>query len=227
MVRHRKANIDRGVPHGPEKQEHKDVLVRNVLTCINGKWSRFDNLLKAKTILLPEHYSHIYITPDDLKARCAASYYLSVVAPFNLSLATDIWDHLWNTAYDPYKTVEHYNQLDNNPGFKPVKIRNRRKLSYRLVFDRNLEQTMKYYYGLPPQARTVIDILEEAGRVSLEMMAQQGIDITDKHVSFEEEEIGNILMASQELLFTRQPPFRIFQYYRGKLIQYNFLRYAK
>ena len=202
------------------KQEHKDVVVRNVLVCINGNWSKFDNLLKAKTILLPENHESIYINPEDMYERCPKKYYERFERDFGLDTIHEVWDHIWNTSKNPYSTVDRYRELDDNPAFKPLKTRNKRKLNYRIVFNPEDEKQLGHYYNLPPQARAVLDIMHEA-TVAIEKLNP------GKTAIFEELELQEIIEKQKERLETRQSSWRIFQYYRGKLIQHNFLRYAK
>jgi len=202
-----------------EKQEHKDVVIRHVLTCVGGKWSKYENLLKAKTILLPEHHNMIYVNAEDLQ-RCPKQYYSSVMKDFGLDTMEELWDHLWNVSHDPYNTVQRFQEQDANPSLQPVKKRNRRKLAYKFFFDDTDERQMAIYYGLPPQARAIIDIVDNESKRIL-------ADNPGKAVIFEEVELMELIEREKDQLDTRQSSWRIFQYYRGKLIQYSFLRYAR
>ena len=88
------------------------------------------------------------------------------------------------------------------------------------MFDPENESMNNSYWGLPPQARTLIDIFDERSKKILE-------ENPGKAVIFEEAEMQKILEEEKERLETRQSSWRIFQYYRGKLIQHNFLRYSR
>ena len=99
--RHPKLYVNDKITNGPLKQEHKDVIVRNVISCVNGKFSKYENMLKAKTILLPENHSCIYLNPEDLFQRCPSKYYQSVMSDFGLDTAQEVWEHIWNTAIEP------------------------------------------------------------------------------------------------------------------------------
>lgn len=204
----------------PKKQEHKDVIIRNVIACVNGKWTKYENRLKAKTILLPENHDCIYINPEDLGKRCPKEDYGHLMRSFGLETFEEIWEHIWNTSHDPYNTVRRYEELDSNPNFKPLKTpRKARKLAYRFVYDDNNESMHNNFWSLPPQAREIILIFLERGKAL-------AADDPGKQVIFQEHEMKDILEEEKERLQTRQSSWRIFQYYRGKLIQYNFLRYA-
>jgi hypothetical protein len=203
------------------KQEHKDVIVRNVLTCVQGVWSKYENLLRAKTILLPENQDMIYVNTAELEARCPKQYYTSIMRDFGLETMNELWDHLMATANDPYATVQNYRDTASDDRFKPLKkLRTRRALSYRMVFDKDNQQMLSNYFGLPPQAREIIDIVMEESTRILE-------NNPGKAVIYTEEELQVLLEAQKDRLQTKQASWRIFQYYRGKMIQYGFLRYAK
>lgn len=212
--------VPRDFVQAPNKQEHKDVLMRNVLSCMNGKWTKYENMLKAKTILLPENHHNIYINPEHMKEACPYEDYSHFMRSFGLETMQEVWEHIWNIAQDPYNTVRRYEELDANPNFKPLKKRSKRQLAYKFVFDPNNESMMSNYWGLPPQARTIIDIFEDRTKAILETNP-------GKAVIFQETEMQQIMEEEKERLETKQTSWRIFQYYRGKLIQYNFLRYSR
>ncbi|HYD35927.1 MAG TPA: hypothetical protein VD999_07755 [Vitreimonas sp.] len=139
---------------------------------------------------------------------------------FGLDTMEELWDHLWNVSHDPYNTVQRFQEQDANPSLQPVKKRNRRKLAYKFFFDDTDERQMAIYYGLPPQARAIIDIVDNESKRIL-------ADNPGKAVIFEEVELMELIEREKDQLDTRQSSWRIFQYYRGKLIQYSFLRYAR
>lgn len=204
----------------PVREEHRDIIVRNVLCCVEGKWSRFENLLKAKTILLPEHHYMIYINPEQLERKCPTKHYLKVMDQFGLTTIQEIWEHLWNTSINPYATVDHHREVDANGNFKPVKTRKRRELNYKISFDDSNDTVMQRYFSLCPQARSIVTIIDDEAKRILK-------GDPDKAVVFSENELKDLLEIHRDKLQTKQSSWRIFQYYRGKLIQLSFLRYAR
>lgn len=208
------------IPDGPKNMLQREATVRRVIACAHGTWSKFENLLKARTIFLPENHHMIYSDPADLIRRCPSKYLVPFKKDFGLETPEEIFEHIWNTAKDPYKTVEDFREGEAaGVKFKQPKTRTKRKLSYRIVFDRENERQAALYWALCPQARSLIDIIDEE---ALRLQDDDG-----KHVVFTEQELYELIHREAERLETRQSPWRIFQYYRGKLIQYNFLRYAK
>lgn len=203
-----------------ERSEHVDIKIRNVLVCVEGKWSRFENLLKAKTILLPEHHYMIYINPEELERKCPARFYTKVMDQFGLTTLQEIWEHLWNTSTNPYATVDHHRELDANGNYKPVKTRKRRELNYKLAFDESNETVMQRFFSLCPQARALVNIMDDEAKRIL-------AGDPDKAVVFSEKELMELFELHKDKLETKQSSWRIFQYYRGRLIQLAFLRYAR
>lgn len=218
-TRHPKLYVNDKIPDKPAKQEHQDVLTRNVISCIAGKFAKYENMLKAKTILLPENQHCIYLNAEDLFQRCPSPQYQHIMNDFGLDTAQELWDHIWNTAIDPYKTVERY-EAASMDGLKPVKMRAKRKLAYKFVFDNSNEKVIACYYGLAPQARAIIDIIDRESKRILE-------NNPGKAAIFEETELKDLIELHKSELQTKQDSWRIFQYYRGKLIQYSFLRYSR
>lgn len=208
------------ISHAADHDKHKDVIVRNVMCCVEGKWTRFENLLKAKTILLPEHHYMIYINPEEMERKCPARFYTKVMDQFGLTTIQEIWEHLWNTSLNPYATVDHHRELDANGNYKPVKTRKRRELNYKLAFDESNETVMQRFFSLCPQARALVTIMDDEAKRIL-----QGDP--DKAVVFSEKDLMELFELHKDKLGTKQSSWRIFQYYRGRLIQLAFLRYAR
>jgi hypothetical protein len=194
---------------------HPDSIIRGVVAkAPNGRWMSFDTLVQAKTILLPDRHEHIYVDAHDYAARAPAGDRAAISKQFDLFDDLACFDKLRQLAYNPYRAhgYEVFKDLDTNHSTNPLK-RAPRKIIYKFLVPPS-EKLKQQVAKLAPQAQVLCDIIEiiSSGRTASE---------------FTEIELKPLVMQHGHMLCTKQDPWRIFQYYRGKLISIGFMRLTR
>lgn len=198
------------------RQDHPDYLIRNVVAkAPNGRWMTFDTLLQAKTIILPDHHLNIYQSSVDFVARCPETDKRSLREKFKVETDEEVYELLQDRAYNPYRAhgyeIEKELQIGNQ--YNAVK-RARRRLLYKFNVPVKTEMLKQAIVHLPPQAQVIVDIIEIACS-------------TRSEPTFSEDELQGIVEKHGFMLHTKQDPWRIFQYYRGKLIASGVMRLSR
>lgn len=198
------------------RQDHPDYLIRNVVAkAPNGRWMCFDTLLQAKTIILPDHHLNIYQSDVDFVARCPEADKRQLREKFRVDTDTAAYACLQEQAYNPYRAhgyeIEKELQIGNK--YNGVK-RAKRRLLYKFNVPVKSEMLKQAIVHLPPQAQVIVDIIEIACS-------------TRSEPSFSEEELQQVVEQHAFMLHTKQDPWRIFQYYRGKLISAGVMRLSR
>jgi hypothetical protein len=119
-------------------------------------------------------------------------------------LSLIIWHHLCNVADDRTTIGQTEAHTDDNGN------RRRQSLADREYTVRTVEDLPKALSSVPPQARVCYQILA---------------DICEQQDSVSEQALmGAVAQASEQgRLKTKQDPWRIFQYYRPKLVEHNLI----
>lgn len=198
------------------RKDHPDFLIRNVVAkAPNGRWMCFDTLLQAKTIILPDHHLNIYQSDVDYAARCPESDKRLLREKFKVESDQAAFTCLQEQAYNPYRAhgyeIEKELQIGNK--YNGVK-RAKRRLLYKFNVPVKSEMLKQAIVHLPPQAQVIVDIIEIAC-------------CTRSEPSFSEEELQKIVEEHAFMLHTKQDPWRVFQYYRGKLISAGVMRLSR
>lgn len=197
------------------REDHPDIQTRDVLAQLpNGEWVRLDTLLEAKTLLLPQYHDRIFRSFEDFDKRLAAGARSELIGRFETQSIRAIWDKLQSTCRNPYRKNQAL--LEENTLYKQLgrRVRRPRILKYRFNLDAKNQKNVDAYYALPPQAQSLVDLIEEYVH-----------PMTEPTVL--ETELRDYIIKHAEKLQTKQDPWRIFQYYRGRLIANGFLRFAR
>ncbi|HMV57026.1 MAG TPA: hypothetical protein PKD38_07445 [Nitrospira sp.] len=192
---------------------------RHVVAYVHDKWLRFDTLELARQVVPPREHHRIYLTPDELAFKLGAARLMELGRQFACKSTAELWAKLQMQAYDPLVKYEEMVAAENvarkTRGPRPKRYK--KKVAYRFCFDPTCEGHANVYQRLPPQACALVDLLHE-----LTKMPERP---EDKRNIFTEEELQGYVMLRRDMLYTKQDPWRIFQYYRGKLISGGFLRF--
>jgi hypothetical protein len=203
-------------PPTANAQAHESVRVTHVIACYMDKWLRFDSMDLARKVVPPKEHHRIYADMDEMSRKLGVKRLMELGRKFGCKTTAELWAKLHMTAYDPAVRYEELHEAEveqrRTRGTRPKRYI--RKISYRINFDPNEEGCMNIYGRLPPQACALLDILYEA------------IEANGSNV-FTEAQMRGIVELRRDELHTKQDPWRIFQYYRGKLITCGFLRFAK
>jgi hypothetical protein len=183
----------------------------HVIALFEGKWLRFDNYDLAKKVVSPLQHHMIFTTIAEMQEKLGAKKMMELGRKFGCKSSLELWGKLHMNAYDPLvKYVDLKEAIKKGTAGK-VK-RYKKKVAYKFIFDGSNEACAKMYGRLPPQACAVIDIFVKA-------TANKGVN------HFTEVEMQGIIELNKEDLNTKQDPWRIFQYYRGRLITLGILRF--
>ena len=214
----RKYNVQHGRRDISKEKVAENVVFTNVVGLYDGRWLRFDTLDTAKKVMPLDQHHLIFTDYADLQARFPGSTQelWALGRRFGSKNGEELWASLQLQAYDPQSRYQEMIDTQKQTGKRILARvkRYRKKLDYLLVFDSKEDAHVQRYSRLPPQACAILDILDGAaydrpGRV------------------FGEEEIFTLMETNHEALHTRQNPRRIWQYYKGTLISYGFLRFSK
>ena len=199
-----------------DRADHPDVKTRDVIVhAPNGEWLKFDTLLDAKVIMLPEHHVRIFTGLEDFENRATSYQKQDLIQAFETQSIPEIWNRLQLHARNPMRKQEAMAAADASAKGNGKRVRRPRVLKYRFNLDaRNSQTAVDTYYRLPPQARAIIDLIEELVKPLNEPVIM-------------ELELKQFIEKNREKLDTRQDPWRIFQYYRGRLIASGFLRFTR
>lgn len=198
--------------------EGEIAIFRNVIANWGDKWLRFDTMEMAKQVVpLNEHYK-IYVDVNDMQKKLGIRGLRALNEVFRAKSGKELWGILQMQAYDPkvkYEDIIKAEAKDrhNTRGTTKVK-RYKRKIAYRFVFDPDNEGCMSVYGRLPPQGCALVDIMQKA-------------TLTREQPIWTEEELQGLFERCKDDLHTKQNSWRIFQYYRGKLIGSGFLRFHR
>lgn len=201
-------------PPSPTAHDELDRhMIQFVVACWNGHWLRFDNFQIAKQTIPPSEHHLIFTSPAELTTKLGIKKVQALGRQFACKSTLELWGKLQLKAFDP---TEKYAEIIATPPTRsgPRVKRYKRKLAYRVVFSQDSEAHMNIYGRLPPQACALLDILVEAMQAKDEPVFTEG-------------ELQALIEQKKELLNTKQDPWRIFQYYRGKLISVGFLRFHR
>lgn len=208
-----------GRPETASPEQFEKAAYTHVVALYMGKWLRFDTKHLALQVVPPEDHHRIYSTPDELAFKLGAKRMMELGRAFGCKSTPELWAKLQLQAYDPLVKYDELIALEREGrrvrGPRPKRYK--KKITYRFNFDPGNEAHMRIYMRLPPQACAVIDLLEE-----LKGLPDRP---TDRANIFTEEELQGFFALRQDALHTKQDPWRIFQYYRAKLITSGFLRY--
>ena len=195
------------------REDHPDVQIRDVIAqSPNGEWLRFDTLLEAKTILMPQHQERIFRSYEDFEKRLSQGAKSQLMERFQTQSTRLLWEALQKHAKNPLRKHAQLLASEINPSGR--RVRRPRVLKYEFNLDARSQKNVDAFYRLPPQAQALVEIIEEYVN-----------KFTVKTVL--ETELKTYIMEHREKLNTQQDPWRIFQYYRGKLIASGFLRFAR
>jgi hypothetical protein len=204
----------------PTSANQADIAVHtHVVAYVHDKWLRFDTLELARQVVPPREHHRIYLTPDDLGFKLGAKRTMELGRQFACKSTAELWAKLQMQAYDPLAKYEEMaaNERAARKVRGPRPKRYKKKVCYRFVFDPECEGHAAVYNRLPPQACALIDLLHDLTKLPERPEGRSHI--------FTEEELQGYITLRREQLYTRQDPWRIFQYYRGKLISGGFLRF--
>jgi hypothetical protein len=198
-----------------DKSEHPDVQIRDVLAqAPNGEWLKFDTLFEAKILLMPEHQKNIFRNLEDFQKRVSSHAMSELMGRFETQSASTIWEKLLIAAKNPYRKNQAVLEADTLYKQLGKRVRRPRVLKYQFNLNAKDQRTVDAYYRLPPQAQAVVDLIEAY------------VHNFNKPVVLETE-LKEYFEKNGEKLQTKQDPWRIFQYYRGRLIANGFLRFAR
>jgi hypothetical protein len=201
----------------PTTPDEVDLVVsRNVIGCYNDNWLRFDNMEIAKQVMPISQHHRIFVDSIDLQRKLGVRRTMELGRKFAVKSLQELWSKLLLNAYDPQLKYDDIVQLETKrrSARAPKVKRYKRKLAYTFHFDDKSQNHINVYARLTPQACALVDLIAEW--------------VTTRDTkAFTEAELEGLLTLRKDVLRTRQDPWRIFQYYRGKLIGAGFLRYAK
>ena len=215
-----KYNVQHGKGALNKQAIAESVVFTHVVGCWDGKWLRFDNLAIAKQVMPLDQHHLIYIDYADLQARFpgGTKALWELGRKFGSKDGKQLWASLLMQAYDPQarydEIIETQQHVKKTRGRPAGTKRYRRKLSYLFVYDEHNDAHIQGYAKLPPQACAVLDVLTSA-------MYDRSSRV------FTEGELQELLETRKEMLHTKQSSWRIWQYYRGTLINKGFIRFAK
>jgi hypothetical protein len=197
------------------RADHPDVQVRNVLAqAPNGEWLLFDTLLEAKTILLAAYHKNIFHSIKDFEQRLSPGAKSQLADRFGTTSMNTLWEQLQLTARNPIRRHEAVAAADSHAKTYGRRVRRPRVLKYRFDLPKGDQAKIDVFYRMPPQARSIIELVEEYCK-----------EFTEPVIL--ETELKAYIEKHADKLYTKQDPWRIFQYYRGKLIAAGFLRFAR
>jgi hypothetical protein len=192
---------------------------RHVVADYNGRWLRFDTLELARAVVPPQEHHRIYSTPDELAFKLGARRLVELGKTFGCKSTPELWAKMQLQAYDPlvkYEELaekEHASRKTRGPRPKRYK----KKIAYRFQFDPDNDGHQLAYGRMPPQACALVDLIHDLTKLPERPVGKENI--------FKEEELQGYINLRRDQLHTKQDPWRIFQYYRGKLIVSGFLRF--
>lgn len=195
------------------------AVLTNVVAYVHDKWLRFDTMELARQVVPPREHHRIYTTPEELAFKLGARKMQELGRTFGCKSTPELWAKLQLQAYDPLAKYEEMQarETDGRKTRGPRPKRYKKKLCYRFQFDPSCEGHLNIYNRLPPQACALIDLLLDLTKIEDRPPERRNI--------FDEEELQGFIYLRREVLQTKQDPWRIFQYYRGKLITGGFLRF--
>lgn len=195
------------------------VHYRHVVANHENKWLRFDTLELARQVVPPQAHHKIYSTPDELAFKLGARKVMELGRTFGCKSTPELWAKLQLQAYDPlikYEEIAAKEGADRKTrGPRPKRYK--KKIAYRFQFDPDNQGHQNAYGRMPPQACAIVDLLHELTQIETRPADRRNI--------FTEEEMQGFINLRKDVLHTKQDPWRIFQYYRGKLITSGFLRF--
>ena len=199
--------------------EGEVALYRHVVAFHEGKWLRFDTLEIARSVVPPQAHHKIYSTPDELAFKLGAKRLMELGRTFGCKSTPELWAKLQLQAYDPFVKYEELAEQERQGRATrgPRPKRYKKKITYRFQYDPDNIGHQNAYARFPPQACAIIDLLYELERIETRPQ--------DKRNIFTEDELHGFIILRKDVLCTKQDPWRIFQYYRSKLIVAGFLRF--
>lgn len=199
----------------PNREDHPDVKIRDVLAqAPNGEWLRFDTLLEAKILLLPNYHKSIFHSFEDFELRVSPGAKIQLSERFGSQSLRYLWDQLQATCRNPYRKHEAMAATDEGYRGLAKRVRRPRILKYRFNMNAKDQRNVDAFYRLPPQAQSLVQLIEEYVKSFTEPVVL-------------ETELKTYIEKNAEKLATKQDPWRIFQYYRGRLIASGFLRFTR
>jgi hypothetical protein len=195
-----------------------NIQFTHVIAFVFGKWLRFDTFEIAKRVVPPEEHHRIYTDPSMMAAKLGAKKMVEIGREFGCKSTPELWAKLHLRAYDPAVKYEELHEAERIQKRVTVK-RYKKKIAYKMKFDPTNDGHMTIYSRLPPQACALLDIVYKITQ-SPEQQAKGELANV-----FTEVELQGLINLMKDDLKTRQDPWRIFQYYRGRLINVGFLRF--
>lgn len=208
-------NVVKDAP-APHTAEELDRTIRLVVGCFNNRWMRFDTLEIAKQVMPINQHHLIFVDPNDLQSKYGVKKTIALGRRFAAATLLELWAKILLNSFDPQAKYDDIVAMESQRrSAKSGKVkRYKRKLAYTFHFNSKEQNHINAYVRLTPQAAALVDLIDEW--------------VTTRSAPyFTEAELEGLLNLRAGELHTRQDPWRIFQYYRGRLITSGFLRYAK
>lgn len=191
------------------------AVFTNVVGYHKGAWLSFDNRDTAIKVMDISDHHNIFTDVMDMQARFPGGIrkYEQLARTLGAKSGDELWAKILLNSYNPQRKYDEHIDTMTQKKSKPIR-RYKKKVAYLLVFDPNIQEHFDRYARQPPQACALLDIMFESSKVS-------GTRV------FPEGQLYELLENEKAKLNTRQTSARIWQYYRGTLISYGFIRYAK
>ena len=201
------------------RKMQENLILRHVAGCWSGKWLRFDSVAIAKQVMPLDQHHLIFTDFQDLQARFPGGTRAlwELGRRFDAKNGEELWASLMIQAYDPAARYAEILEVKaaKARGENVGKIkRYKRRINYHFVYDEGKAEHTDVYARLTPQACALVDILTAA-------------TYSRSSRIFGEGELKELIETNKHLLYTKQDPWRIRQYYRGTLINKGLLRFAR
>lgn len=171
----------------------------------SGKWAKFASLGRAKAAVLPDFHDQIYVSAEDIAARNDINKIRAVIEGLTKKLAPQfksvkeaadaLWKRILETADDRMAD-----------GLKKGKRAEAQRNPNAYIVLETREDVINAK-KLPRQAKACMRILSRY-----------------KDKNFSEETARKLIEESATELQTKQDPWRIFQYYRARLMSEGLLK---